>query len=259
MVTPAGSHGIAVMGAIVLTVAAGRIRAVTVRYEEAEAALAAARERAEHRATHDVLTGLANRELFDDRLGRVLARARRHPEPFAVLLVDLDGFKQVNDARGHAAGDAVLVAVARRLRRGIRGADTAARLGGDEFAVIVEELSASEDAEMVARRLHESLLAPVALPDGTAVQVGASVGVVVHAPAEASAAPSAATLLARADASMYRAKAAGAGVVVHAVEAEVQLAPDVPAGDGLSPGSARPGVGWGDDPATATPRDRRRA
>jgi diguanylate cyclase (GGDEF)-like protein len=249
VVGTSASHGIAVMGALVLTVAASRIRAFTLRYESAEAALAAAQQRAEHRATHDPLTGLANRLLFDDRLHRVLARARRHPEPFAVLLLDLDGFKAVNDDHGHAAGDAVLVAVAHRLRRGVRGADTAARIGGDEFAVIVEELSSEVDATAVAARLHTALLEPVTLPDGSTVRVGASVGVVVHVPEAGAAAPSAATVVARADAAMYRAKAAGTGIMLHAPAEEVSLSPDATTATGPTRAVS---------PATATPPDQQR-
>jgi diguanylate cyclase (GGDEF)-like protein len=108
-----------------------------------------------HQAFHDHLTGLANRSLMREHLSHALARARRG-SPVAVLLIDLDAFKKINDTYGHAAGDQLLVTVAQRLCDGVRGADTAARLGGDEFAVILDGMDASEDALLVAGRLLAS-------------------------------------------------------------------------------------------------------
>ncbi len=114
----------------------------------------------EHRAFHDRLTGLPNRSLFWDRLGHALSRSRRTGELIAVLFLDLDGFKRVNDSYGHAAGDEALHRLASRLGRAVRDEDTAARLGGDEFGVVLEDLAREEGAYDVADRL----LAEVQLP-----------------------------------------------------------------------------------------------
>ena len=105
-----------------------------------------------HRAMHDALTELPNRPLFLDRLTHALARRKHHGEHVAVLFIDLDNFKTVNDGLGHDAGDEVLRAVSARLRRSLRGDDTLARFGGDEFVVLLEALSASDEASMIAQR-----------------------------------------------------------------------------------------------------------
>lgn len=130
--------------------------------------LAASEAELRHRASHDVLTGLPNRALLLERLTAATG-------PVGVLVIDLDGFKQVNDARGHDAGDQLLVEVARRLRAEVCEQDTTARLGGDEFAVVVP--GPPEASHAVARRLRASLAGPYVLRDGTSAQVGASIGV----------------------------------------------------------------------------------
>jgi diguanylate cyclase (GGDEF)-like protein len=165
-----------------------------------------------HLAFHDPLTGLANRALFLDRLEHALDRAERTRQPVSVAFVDLDGFKAVNDSLGHAAGDALLVGVAGRLRGALRSADTLARLGGDEFAVLVEQ---GDDATRAARRLLGTLREPFHV-HGRAVAVSASIGVAtVEAghDARTDAATRAATLLHRADVAMYAVKASGKGDV----------------------------------------------
>ena len=134
-------------------------------------------EQLEHQAFHDPLTGLANRALLADRVERALSRARRRAAKPAVIYLDLDDFKRVNDSQGHEAGDRVLQEVARRLRETLRDADTAARLGGDEFAVLVEETATVEDALVVARRIEGELMRPIELEDG-ALSIVASLGVV---------------------------------------------------------------------------------
>lgn len=127
-------------------------------------------------ATHDELTGLVNRREFDRVLGEECERARRFGHPVAVILLDLDQFKAVNDSRGHPAGDAVLREVARRLSQEVRTFDRVARLGGDEFAAVLVNTNAA-GAAAVARRLVEAVAqAPVTLPDGSAVSVTASAG-----------------------------------------------------------------------------------
>jgi diguanylate cyclase (GGDEF)-like protein len=159
-------------------------------------------------AYHDALTGLANRARFLECLDRALARARAAGEPtrVAVLLLDLDGFKEVNDTMGHAAGDALLVQVGERLLGATRGCDTAARLGGDEFAVVLDGVRQEADATVVAERVVAALSAPYALAAGPA-RVGASLGIARAGDAEATPA----ALLHDADVAMYRAKAQGRG------------------------------------------------
>jgi diguanylate cyclase (GGDEF)-like protein len=167
-----------------------------------------ARKRAELRlrwlADYDPLTGLPNRRLLSDRLDQAIARARRAGGRCALLLVDLDRFKLINDSLGHPTGDAVLAEVAQRLRAGRRDEDTAARLGGDEFAVLLPEVTNTDDAAIVARRVLAGLSAPIHLQDREFI-VTASVGVAVWPddgtePLE---------LFGRADAAMYKAKAHG--------------------------------------------------
>src|SRR5207237_2454906 len=130
----------------------------------------------ERRAEHDGLTGLPNRNLFGDRLSRALAHARRNDRPVAVMVVDLDRFKEVNDGLGHAAGDDLLREVAQRMRSCMREEDTVARLGGDEFAVLLPHVSGVDGAVLVARRLLDAFAAPVDL-GGEPVVVSPSIGI----------------------------------------------------------------------------------
>jgi diguanylate cyclase (GGDEF)-like protein/PAS domain S-box-containing protein len=156
-------------------------------------------------AFHDGLTGLANRALFRDRLDQALARSERSRETLAVLLVDLDGFKQVNDSLGHDAGDQLLQQVAQRFRQATRPADTLARFGGDEFALLLE--GADEDrAVAVADRLLERVAKPVSIA-GRELAVGTSVGIVLHP----GGAGDGDELIRQADVAMYAAKEAGRG------------------------------------------------
>jgi diguanylate cyclase (GGDEF)-like protein len=156
-------------------------------------------------AFRDSLTGLANRALFADRADHALARQDREGTELAVLYVDLDGFKAVNDRLGHEIGDAVLVQAAIRLQAQVRGADTLARLGGDEFAVLCEAMSATQAVE-VAQRLIEAMEQPIEL-NGTVARIGASVGVSTRMPSGVPISE----LLRRADVAMYAAKAGGKG------------------------------------------------
>jgi len=162
-------------------------------------------ERLGHQAHHDPLTGLPNRRLFADRMERALASTASRPgERVAVLLVDLDGFKLVNDSLGHAAGDRVLVAAGQRLAGCLRPGETVARLGGDEFAILVERVAAARDMAALATRLIDALRPPVAL-DGREAFVTASVGVALATAGGAQPRD----LLRDADIALYRAKAAG--------------------------------------------------
>jgi diguanylate cyclase (GGDEF)-like protein len=150
---------------------------------------------------HDTLTGLPNRELLMDRLSVALARLGRQGSAVGVLFIDLDGFKEVNDAYGHTVGDELLINVAGRLRREVRDGDTVARYGGDEFVVLCEDLVRVEAAKPLARRLADAVAQPVSTGERLLV-VHASIGVVV----EQNPGTSADALVKRADAEMYRVK-----------------------------------------------------
>lgn len=154
-------------------------------------------------AHHDQLTGLANRVRFRERLSRALVRAERSEQAVAVLFLDLDRFKQINDTLGHEVGDQLLVQVAERLRRAVRSFETVARLGGDEFVVVLEDIVGPQPAEVVARRILTAMEPPFRL--GAADRrVSTSIGVAVSESGEALD-----RLLERADEAMYRAKRAG--------------------------------------------------
>jgi diguanylate cyclase (GGDEF)-like protein len=169
------------------------------------AAVQEAKEEFRSLAYHDDLTGLPNRSLLHDRLGLAITHSSRHESHLAVLFLDLDDFKGVNDAFGHACGDRVLVELAGRIRRTVRAEDTVARLGGDEFIVVLAQVTGAGDAARVAAKVLEAVRAPLRL-DGHQVSIGVSVGVSVFprdgvSPGE---------LLRSADRAMYRAKERGA-------------------------------------------------
>ncbi|HTZ00291.1 MAG TPA: diguanylate cyclase [Rhodocyclaceae bacterium] len=175
--------------------------------EQAMADLRDSEARMAHMAHHDTLTGLPNRALFDDRLNQALARAERAGRQAALLFLDVDGFKPVNDQYGHEVGDQVLQQVAQRLRESTRRADSVARIGGDEFVVLLADL---DDPRAVARAVAEKCLeviAPDFLLDRQRLKLGFSIGIAVY-PDDAD---GAAALLARADQAMYRAKEGGRG------------------------------------------------
>lgn len=157
-------------------------------------------------AFHDSLTGLANRSLFRDRVAHALERSVRAHEEIAVVFLDLDNFKQVNDTLGHGAGDRLLSAVARRLLNATRGCDTVARLGGDEFAVLLENVRSDADATIVADRIKASLQNPIQFDNGRTANVTASIGI-----ARARAGEGSDELLRNADVAMYGAKAHARG------------------------------------------------
>jgi len=167
-----------------------------------------AEERMRHQATTDALTGLPNRTILFDRLVHAMAHAQRNAGTIAVLFIDLDRFKPVNDEHGHEAGDAVLMEAARRLARSVRECDTVARIGGDEFVALCEPSIRTQDALMVANRIVDSMSEPFVMPFGT-VHIGASVGLVMG---DGSSDPK--ELVRDADLAAYRAKAAGRSCVV---------------------------------------------
>jgi diguanylate cyclase (GGDEF)-like protein/PAS domain S-box-containing protein len=163
-----------------------------------------AEERLAHLARHDPLTGLPNRAALLDDLGRAMARAERRESAVAVLFLDLDGFKVVNDSLGHAIGDQVLVAAANRVQETLRGGDVLARLGGDEFTVVLEDLNDLSEPIALAERLVVALRDPLEL-GGRRYVVTASIGIAVTMPGDRDARE----LLRQADLAMYRAKELG--------------------------------------------------
>jgi len=184
-------HGPAEVGAL-----AGTFNDMAAQLEDQRAEL-------EHHAFHDALTGLPNRALFDDRVAHAHARLARHGVGMAVLFLDVDDFKLVNDGLGHAAGDELLREIAARVGGTLRSQDTAARLGGDEFAVLIEDVEGVEQAVRVGERLLAALHSPFTL-SGRQIGITASLGIAVG---DATASP--ATLLRHADLAMYAAKVRG--------------------------------------------------
>ncbi len=163
-------------------------------------------EELKHQAFHDGLSGLANRALFTDRLDHALDRSARSKASLAVLFLDLDDFKLVNDSLGHAYGDALLVEVAGRLTECLRGGDTAARFGGDEFAILMEELVSVDEACDVADRITDALREPVRVQDRE-IRVRASIGIACNRLGT----EDSSELIQAADVAMYAAKAGGKG------------------------------------------------
>jgi diguanylate cyclase len=185
----------------ILLVYAAHLESRTRKHNEQ---LEKANAKLEHAATHDALTGLPNRVLLADRLAQATAQSERYARGFAVLVVDLDRFKAINDSLGHNAGDNMLKEVAIRLSKLLRKADTLARLGGDEFVLVLNEIAGPRDAESVASKVLASLANPVVL-SGIDVQITASIGISVF-PDDG---VDADALLQNADAAMYHAKKNG--------------------------------------------------
>ncbi|MFZ3321245.1 MAG: diguanylate cyclase [Usitatibacter sp.] len=170
-------------------------------------------ERIQHLAHHDSLTGLPNRLLFNDRLQQAISLAKRNTRQFALLYLDLNKFKPVNDTLGHTVGDELLKGVAERIRHQVRESDTVARIGGDEFAVILLDITKREDADGVAGKIAAALSATFQLgPRKLGVHIGSSIGIAVY-PADAGDADG---LVKAADAAMYGIKQAGSGVLPRA-------------------------------------------
>lgn len=169
-----------------------------------------AEEQIRFHASYDALTGLPNRRLFNDRLKQLVAQAERDRARLAVLLIDLDGFKLVNDSFGHGAGDALLVEIGNRLKSHTRTGDTVARLGGDEFTVILNHIGHGEDAGRVGEKILEAINAPVVHEDNE-LKVSGSIGVALY-PEDGADADQ---LVRNADAAMYHAKNSGKNMVTY--------------------------------------------
>lgn len=169
-------------------------------------ALKMAQRKLQQLAREDVLTGLPNRLALDEVLAMAIARARRTGDAMAVMFLDVDRFKSINDNFGHAAGDAVLVECAARLKASVRITDTAGRLGGDEFLVVLENLSTQEVAAAVAEKIVRQVSSPSFPVQGHSLEITTSIGIAFH---ESGDAVTATELLKRADAALYAAKAAG--------------------------------------------------
>ncbi|MEQ8662033.1 MAG: EAL domain-containing protein [Gammaproteobacteria bacterium] len=183
-----------------------KLRAQAEELQALTAELMRTQDQARHLAFHDALTGLANRSLFNDRVYMAVEHARRHGGMCAVMLIDVDDFKHVNDTHGHDVGDELLRGVAQRVRDCLRATDTAARLGGDEFAVIQTDLATPHGAEVLASKIITSLREPQVI-GGHQLSVGASLGIAVF-PHDAA---NVADLLKCADLAMYVSKRAGGG------------------------------------------------
>jgi diguanylate cyclase (GGDEF)-like protein/PAS domain S-box-containing protein len=164
-----------------------------------------AREQGRAKGLQDALTGLPNRLLFNDRLENTIKEAHRTGEMFAVLFVDLDRFKNINDSLGHSVGDQVLVAVAKRLRASVRASDTVARYAGDEFTMILRHIVQRDDVMRIAEKIVRVMEVPLTLADGSELHITASIGVSFY-PDDAT---SAERLLKHADVAMYSAKGMG--------------------------------------------------
>jgi diguanylate cyclase (GGDEF)-like protein len=178
-------------------------------------------ERFKYMAQNDALTGLPNRALFLDRLERAIARATRTKQPMALMFLDVDHFKGVNDTFGHAAGDELLRAFARRLQSCVRRNDTVARLGGDEFTIILEDLKTPQDSEVIAQKIAAALHPPIKLGDRD-VNITSSIGIANHFDA-VNDELSPGTLLEQADQALYSAKRGGRnGYVLYAPDLELR-------------------------------------
>lgn len=160
-----------------------------------------AEEAARHAALHDALTDLPNRTLFENRLEHGLAQAKRHGRTLAVMFLDLDGFKKINDVHGHDVGDAVLQTMANRLKEHARGDDTVSRFGGDEFLYLLTEIEGDQDALSVAQKIANAIQLPFQLHSGELI-VKPSIGVAIF-PRDGA---SVSALIKSADTAMYRAK-----------------------------------------------------
>src|SRR5688572_30077064 len=172
-------------------------------------------KRARHLALHDFVTGLPNRTLLNDRLNTAVAMAKRHTWRLAVMFIDLDRFKSINDAHGHGVGDKVLKIVSERLQKSVRGADTVGRQGGDEFLYLMQEIKDEADVENAAAKIIQNVAQPVEV-DGLTLAVKPSIGIAIY-PEDGN---SANVLVKNADSAMYKAKQSDKGYSFYALRSE---------------------------------------
>lgn len=161
------------------TLLSGRARAMLLAQEMTQE-LRDSEARFRHQAQHDTLTGLPNRALFSDRLEQALAQAKRRKKLLALMFVDLDAFKPINDNLGHHAGDFLLKEVAARMQHHVRTSDTVARMGGDEFVVLLSSIEEAQDALVLAEKIRLAINAPYVMPDGKLLNISSSIGVAVY-------------------------------------------------------------------------------
>lgn len=161
------------------TLLSGRARAIALA-QEMTRELRESEARFRHQAQHDGLTGLPNRALFSDRLEQALAQAKRHRVRLALMFVDLDAFKPINDNLGHHVGDFLLKEVAARMQQHVRASDTVARIGGDEFVVLLPSIDQVQDASVLAEIIRRAINQPFEMPDGKVLNVSSSIGVAVY-------------------------------------------------------------------------------
>jgi diguanylate cyclase (GGDEF)-like protein len=175
----------------------------------------------QYKAHHDLLTKLPNRILFADRLSTALEKCKRDQRKLALLFVDLDNLKTINDVNGHTAGDAVLTEVSQRMRDCLRSSDTVARIGGDEFLILLPEVDTEESAVLVAEKVRSVLMAPIDV-EGYILNTSASIGVAIF-PFHGL---NATDLMNNADMAMYAAKAQGKNAIVKYGEQAVKISLD---------------------------------
>lgn len=188
------------------------------RRTKLEQELKAQQDRLEYLSFYDSLTGLANRSLYFDRLKQALQLAQRNDRTFAIMQIDLDLFKAVNDTYGHAVGDNVLTVAARRIKECLRATDTVARLGGDEFAVVLTEINSPQDASLVADKISIALHEPI-LINNHLIQIGSSIGIALY-PEQGQ---NLDLLLMKADKAMYFVKRNKKSAMVYNEEMEVSV------------------------------------
>ncbi|MBQ0776251.1 MAG: diguanylate cyclase, partial [Pseudomonas sp.] len=157
-----------------------RVAERTLALEAANVQLQLSKQLLEQQANHDALTGLANRKLLNDRLEGALLRAKRNNSSFALMMIDLDWFKAINDQHGHQAGDRVLIEVAARLKASLREVDTVARVGGDEFVLVIESVSNHAALSVIRHKLSHAVRQPIHLTDDIWVSIGMSIGVAMY-------------------------------------------------------------------------------
>lgn len=203
--------------------------AAGMKWAEVEIRLKEAQRKLEYLSMYDGLTTLPNRQLFLDRLEHALLISRRDKSPFALMMMDLNLFKNVNDSLGHAAGDDLLMQVAQRLKVLARASDTYARLGGDEFSGILYNMRSLEDACKVAEKINLSINEPFVI-QGETINIGISIGIVYFQGQETDMK----SLLAQADSSMYEAKKGGLGYSAYSSEEYTKLSPSIKISSSLS-------------------------